>query len=170
MSIFGSSFSGLAIKPRVFVSYHHDNDQYWYNEFNRVFSGTYDVVTDRSLDRAIDSDDPEYVERRIRENHITGTSCTIVLSGVETYKRKYVDWEIYATLFKEHGLLGIVLPGSTDGLFPYRFDDNYATSYAHWIHWTTDPGVLRAGIEEARNRSCYTSRINNSRQKMRRNG
>ena len=59
-------------KRKVFVSYHHDNDQRFYNEFSRSFSDTYDVITDNSLDRAVDSDDPDYVLRRIRENNITG--------------------------------------------------------------------------------------------------
>jgi hypothetical protein len=45
--------------------------------------------------------------QRIRDKHITGTSCTIVLCGSLTPWRKYVDWEIKATLDKEHGLIGI---------------------------------------------------------------
>ena len=85
----------------MFVSYHHGNDQYWYVEFNRLFSGTYDLVTNRSLDRAV--------------------------------------------------------------------DDNLKTRYSYWIRWTEDPGTLRFAIEEARNRSEFTSRIDNSRGKIRRN-
>jgi len=48
--------------------------------------------------------------RGIRENFITGTSCTIVLCGAQTHLRKYVHWEIKATLDKEHGLIGVNLP------------------------------------------------------------
>ena len=91
-------------KSKVFVSYHHGGDQPYYDAFSRTFSDTYDIVYDNSLARQIDSDSPEYVMRRIREEHITGTSCTVVLVGAATYQRKYVDWEIYATLEKE--LLG----------------------------------------------------------------
>ena len=162
------------VKPRVFVSYHHENDQRWYDEFNRLFSGTYDVVTDRSLDRAVDSDNAEYVERRIRESHIAGTSCTIVLVGAETWKRKYVDWEIHATLYKKHGLLGINLPTNPKQLsgkytVPSRLHKNIVSGFAGWMQWTNDPAALTAAIDDARNRSSGTTLIVNSDQKMRRN-
>lgn len=109
--LFGSL--NIPTKRQIFVSYHHGSDQWYYDEFSRIFSDTYDVVKDNSLDRAIDSDDSDYVMRRIRENYITGTSCTIILCGAETSQRKYVDWEIKATLDKYHGLIGINLPSST---------------------------------------------------------
>ena len=64
----------IPVRPRVFVSYHHGNDQWYYNEFNRAFHDTYEAIQDNSVDRTIDSDNPEYVIRRIRENYITGTS------------------------------------------------------------------------------------------------
>lgn len=157
-------------RPRVFVSYHHANDQHWYYRFTSLFSDTYEIITDWSLDRVIDSDDCEYVERRIRENNIVGTSCTILLCGLETWKRKYVDWEIYATLYKQHALLGLVLPTANERLFPYRFDDNIKTGYAGWIGWTNDPIVLRLAVLEAIYRSVDRLRhIDNSRPKMKKN-
>ena len=63
-----------------------------------AFSRDYDIVTDNSLSRGIESDVVEYIMRRIRENYVTGSSCTIVLVGRDTWARKYVDWEIDATL------------------------------------------------------------------------
>jgi Thoeris protein ThsB, TIR-like domain len=93
-------------KPGVFVSYHHRLDQPFYDEFSRIFCDTYDVVQDNSPERAKDSDDVEYIMRSLRENHISGTSCTIVLCGAETRWRKFVDWEIDATLDKQHCLDG----------------------------------------------------------------
>ncbi len=58
-------------KRKIFVSYHHQNDQWYYNEFSRIFSDSYNVIQDNSLDRIIDSDDSEYVMRRIREEYLT---------------------------------------------------------------------------------------------------
>ena len=75
-----------------------------------VFADDYEVIQDNSVEREIDSNDAEYVTRRIREDFITGSSCTVVLCGAETPQRKFVDWEIKATLDKEHGLIGINLP------------------------------------------------------------
>ena len=65
--------SGI-IKRKVFLSYHHDGDQYYYNEFSKKFHDEYEAVTDNSLDRRVDSEDIDYVMRCIRECYITGTS------------------------------------------------------------------------------------------------
>jgi len=67
------------VKRKVFISYHHTNDQYYYNEFSRLFSQTFDIFHDNSLDRKIDSTNAVYVNRKIREDHIVGSSITIVL-------------------------------------------------------------------------------------------
>ncbi len=40
-------------------------------------SETYDVIHDNSLRDSISSNDSEYVMRKIREDYITGSSCTI---------------------------------------------------------------------------------------------
>ena len=130
-------------------------------------------MQDNSLDRLIDSDDPDYVMRRIRENNITGSSCTVVLCGAQTPQRKYVDWEIKATLDKCHGLIGINLPTSrikSDGVVvPDRFNDNYHSGYAVWIQWQgLTPQALTQAIELANSKS--TNLINNTRQMRRRNG
>lgn len=98
------------IRRKVFVSYHHGGDQVYYDEFSRIFHDQYEAVFDNSLERAYDSDDVNYVMRRIRENHIHGTSCTVVLCGAQTRWRKYVDWELKATLDKEHGIVALQLP------------------------------------------------------------
>ncbi|OOZ47548.1 TIR domain-containing protein [Solemya velum gill symbiont] len=155
------------------MSYHHISDQFYYNEFSRIFSETYEVVQDSSLDRRVDSDDPEYVMRRIRERYITGTSCTVVLCGANTYQRKYVDWEIKATLDKGHGLIGVNLPSSasssTGVLVPGRFYDNHHTGYAIWLQWSDlIPEKLANTIEQANTKPSIL--IDNSRQMRRRNG
>lgn len=69
------------IRRKVFVSYHHGGDQAYYDEFSRFFHDQYEAIRDNSLERLIQSDDTEYVMRQIREQYITGTSCTIVLIG-----------------------------------------------------------------------------------------
>jgi hypothetical protein len=160
-------------KRKVFVSYHHAGDQWYYNEFTRIFGENYEVIQDRSLRNALDSEDPEYVMRGIREDFITGTSCTIVLCGAQTHLRKYVDWEIKATLDKEHGLIGVSLPSITSNqgsvLVPERFCDNYQTGYGVWLQWAAlTPQVLTQAIETANSKS--TDLINNSRGMRRRNG
>ena len=166
--------ANLPVKRKVFVSYHHGNDQSWYERFNSLFINTYDILYDNSLERRIDSDDTAYVDRRIRQDFIVGTSITVVLCGAETWKRKYVDWETYATLYCEHALLGVCLPTALDMIdgrkrAPDRFVDNWSTGYAHWMDWSEDPVVVKAAIEEAVSRSDAKQLINNSRIKFTRN-
>jgi len=163
------------VKPRVFISYHHANNQWDCDRFSKLFADVYEIVSDASLDRRIDSEDVDYQIRRIREDFITGTSITIVLCGRETYKRKFVDWEIHATLNKEHALLGVNLPDNPltpegNYIVPARLHDNIASGFAGWMQWSEDPHVVGQAISDARARaSNSTSLINNSRPTMKRN-
>lgn len=153
-SIFSQSLN-VPVKREIFVSYHHAADQPYYEEFSRFFHDQYEAVNDSSLDRAIDSDNPEYVMRRIRENYIKGTSCTIVLCGWQTAWRKYLDWEIKATLDMQHGLVGVLLPtnsilGNGGSHKPDRLQDNVDSGYAAWTNWNTlTAEVLRTAINSA---------------------
>lgn len=49
-------------------------------------------------DDIINSTDTNYVMRRIRELYLKDSTVTIVLMGKYTYTRRYVDWEIQASL------------------------------------------------------------------------
>ena len=46
--IFGG-LSGLTKRHKVFVSYHHANDQYYRNRFEQLFSSTYDIMVSKSV-------------------------------------------------------------------------------------------------------------------------
>lgn len=163
------------MKRKIFVSYHHGGDQAYYDAFSRTFYNTYDVITDNSLEREIDSDDVDYVMRRIRESYIVGSSCTIVLVGPNTWGRKYVDWEIKATLDKQHGLIGVQLPILLAGpngfvTVPARLSDNISSGYAVWITWAAimaSPQACGNFIEQANARERRL--IDNSRDRRQRN-
>ena len=158
------------------MSYHHGGDQAYYESFTQTVAGTYDVVYDNSLDRIIDSDNVDYVIRRIRENYINGSSCTIVLCGYETPWRKYVDWEIKATLDAEHGVIGVNLPSNPQNasgkfIVPDRIHDNIQSGYAVWTDWaniTQSADNLRSLIELAISKPARS--IVNDRVMMSRNG
>ena len=147
------------VKRKVFVSYHHRGDQRYYDTFAQTFGGIYDVVEDHSLDREVDSDNVDYVMRVIRQEYITGSSCTIVLCGAQTSGRKHVDMEIKGTLDAEHGLIGMQLPTlpiiNNKVSTPERLHDNIETGYAVWIHWEAiiaNPAYLSTVIEDANRR------------------
>ena len=130
---FGAGFK--PIKRSIFVSYHHGRDRQYYDAFSRLFAEGYEVIQDNSVERRIDSDNAEYVIRKIREDYITGSSCTVVLCGAETPRRKFVDWEIKATLDKAHGLIALRLPTNVNSIVPQRLMDNVASGYVVWTTW-----------------------------------
>ena len=133
--LYRSILGSPATRRSIFVSYHHHGDRAYYDAFTNLFAATYDVLQDNSVEREIDSDNSEYVIRTIRDNYITGSSCTVVLCGVSTPGRKFVDWEIKATLDREHGLIGInlasnpILPNG-NVIVPDRLFDNVHRMHA----------------------------------------
>lgn len=157
-------------KRKVFISYHHAGEQSAVNDFVETFSEYYEVFTDESLDRAADSEDTDYLNQVCRDA-IDGTSVTIVMMGKQTGCRKFVDWEVRHTLYREHGLLGISRPNlaDSDACLPKRLVDNLksGTGYAKWYSYPTSASSLKAMIDEAY--AADSSKIDNSREKMKRN-
>ena len=82
-------------RHKVFISYHHDEDQKYKERFAKMMKG--DIV-DKSVkdgdinDRNLPLDE---VRRRIRDNFIADAKVTVVLIGTCTWQRKHVDWEIW---------------------------------------------------------------------------
>jgi hypothetical protein len=115
------------------------------------------------------------VRQRLYDKHIKGSSCTLVLVGWATWGRKYVDWEMDATLQKEHGLIGVCLPTapvSSNGcvIVPDRLYDNIQSLYALWLTWAQlmqNPATLTSLIAQAKAKPKLL--INNSRARRYRN-
>ena len=85
-------------RHKCFISYHHANDQYYKDKFVKLFDDYLDIFIDKSVSDGDISDDSsmDYIMQQIRENYLSDSSVTIVLIGKETWKRKYIDWEISA--------------------------------------------------------------------------
>ena len=83
-------------RHRVFVSYHHANDQ-GYKESLVTWGVAHNIFVDMSVDTGDISDDlsDEVIRERIRDDYLRDSSITVVLVGTETKRRKHVDWEIY---------------------------------------------------------------------------
>lgn len=101
---------------RVFISYHHANDQK-YKDTLVKFGKDNDIFVDWSVDTGDISDEltTEQIREKIRDEYLRDSTVTIVLVGTETKKRKHVDWEIYSSMHdgkisKKSGLLVIYLP------------------------------------------------------------
>jgi hypothetical protein len=180
------------VKRRVFVSYCHLNQQ----EAVNFISRWQNVFTPRILgmpysNDIINSTNPEYVMSQIRQNYLGDSTVTIVLIGSCTHSRRYVDWEIKASLRQGDGLpngvVAFLLPSAqlqNGNVFiktqqqypplPPRLGENYtlnnATKYArYWLMPTTDE-EMRTCIEDAfTSRTTRATAIVNSNEMMKYN-
>lgn len=154
----------MADRHRVFISYHHGNDQNYRNIFQYRFGNKFGAVVPGAV--GINDIDPslpdETIRRKIRDEYLRDTSVTVVLIGEETWRRKHVDWEIssslrHTELKPRSGLLGLLLPSRHDygtdeydpGTIPPRLHDNIACEYAIIADWTNDPEELQRLVHRA---------------------
>ena len=101
---------------KVFISYHHANDQ-WYKNRLIDYGKSFGVFLDKSVDTGDISDSlsDQGIRRIIRDKYLRDSTVTILLAGTETKWRKHVDWELYSSMFdgtvnKKSGILVISLP------------------------------------------------------------
>ena len=151
-------------RHNVFITYYHDQDQRAKDQFVHMMG---DNIVDMSVDIGDipDTNQPtEATLQRIREDYIAQASVTVVLIGRCTWQRKYVDWEIAASLRETQtnlrcGLLGILLPGHPDferecnrsQLIPLRLASNCDGdgSFASTYDWSSEPSKIRDSIHRA---------------------
>lgn len=131
-------------KHRVFISYHHSNDQAYKEALLRL-NDKHNIFIDASVDTGDidDSLDDEAIRQKIRDEYLMDSSVTIVLVGVETKKRKHVDWEIYSSMFngrvnKQSGVLVINLPSTGCMYYTAAHGDvEKTTIYPENSSWTS---------------------------------
>lgn len=156
---------------KVFVSYHHANDQKQ-ADYLRTHYGDNNTLLDRSLSEAYENMTDDEILAAIRTEHLKDTTVTIVLIGSETAYRKWIDWEIYASLRPygsrtRNGLLGIFLPSA--GKVPERLQDNISSGYAVTMKWENISWQLEDKIQQAFNNRNISWNVVNSRPRRQRN-
>lgn len=156
------SLKEMGERHKVWISYHHA-DQSEVNTFVETFDNTHDIFISRILgfeDDIIDSRDTDYVMRVIRQRYFADSTVTIVLIGKCTWARRYVDWEIQASLrstqlVTPNGLVGITLPSYSGNGYPDRLnknlkqDANQEDCYARVMSYPTSTQMLKNAIEDA---------------------
>ena len=172
------------VRHKCFISYHHAN-QNEVDEFVSTFDTDRDVFIARGLGQEmagdiIDSDNTDYVMRRIRELYLKDSTVTIVLLGKCTWARRYVDWELQSSLrsgetVTPNGLLGIKLPSypKRGGGFPNRLNlnlkqtDDQEDCYAQWIEYPTRKDTLANAIDAAfKRRATHLKWLSNPRDRF----
>jgi len=154
----------VPVKRKIFISYCH-LDQH---EAEMFVSAWRNVFTTRALGMAfsnemINSDNPAYVMSRIRADYLGDSSVTIVLVGNCTHSRRYIDWELKASLQRgnstPNGVVAFLLPSAHNHngrLYPYlpeRLAANYRyldnTTYARYWFMPSTEAAMRQCIETA---------------------
>ncbi|MCX9111432.1 TIR domain-containing protein [Aeromonas veronii] len=129
---------------KVFISYHHSNDQY-YKDFLIAMNQINPIFIDGSVDSGDINDDltDQEIRRIIRDEYLKDTTVTVLLVGKETKYRKHIDWEIYSSMFdgrlnKKSGLLVINLPSTNSSYFwaPHGEEEKTAI-HPSTTSWTT---------------------------------
>lgn len=157
-----SSLSG-STRRKCFISYHHA-DELEVENFIDTFDHNGNVLIARGIGAnmsgdIINSTNDDYIKAQIREKYLRDTSVTIVLVGRETWGRKFVDWEVGASLrntptASASGLLAIALPSTAnhaDRPLPARVKDNVNgdNGYARWWKYPSTGEDLANLIEIA---------------------
>lgn len=97
---------------------------------------------DESIRTPIDSTDADYVRRVIREK-IARTSVTVCLIGTETYKSKWVEWELEQSRKKGNAIIAMAVKGVDRAVLPKLIKEEGLTFHA----W--DPQGLGKLIQKA---------------------
>jgi len=165
-NISGGLMGGMT-RRKVFISYHHANDQWDREKFETLFSNYYNIIISKSVQ--IGDINPllptETIRQKIRDEYLRDSTVTVVLIGNETWKRKHVDWEIASSIRhtkynSRSGLVGIFLPDHPDFdrdkynpyIIPPRLHYNSECGYAALHDWTDDPRIVYNWINAAFNK------------------
>jgi len=148
---------------RVFFSFHYERDAWragqvrnsWVTKTDRETAGFWDAASWEEVKKKGDG----AIKRWIDE-HLEGTSVTVVLIGSETSERKYVQYEINQSWDKGNGLIGINIHNQKDQdentdvkvLDPFN---NLGYTGIKIYDWVNDNGYQNLGdwVESAYNRA-----------------
>lgn len=112
---------------KCFISFKTEDK--WYKETIQswVDDNKVDMI-DKSLNEPIDSDNEEYIMRKIREDYLSDSTVTIFLIGARSaeslgwYQQRFIKRELQASLYNganntRNGILGVVLPALYDKIY-----------------------------------------------------
>jgi hypothetical protein len=171
------------VRHKCFVSYHAADTEEaadFVESFESVFIPRA-IGVEEGDGSIIDSENVDYIRDVIRSDYLRDSTVTIVLVGRCTWARKFVDWEIYASLrdtkySNKNGLLGLLLPSASADVpsAPARLVDNVpndgSAAYGRYRYYPKTATELRTQIEDAfQARTARAHLIDNSRGLRQRN-
>lgn len=112
---------------KCFISFKTEDKEYKKNIQEMSGENRVEMI-DKSLNEAIDSEDEDYIMRKIREDYLSDSTVTIFLIGTKSNEnlgweeQRYIKRELQASLYNgksntRNGILGIVLPSMYDTIY-----------------------------------------------------
>jgi hypothetical protein len=137
---------------KCFISY-NTADKDAVDKFCENFSGSFIRRGLKMEDDIIDSTNTDYVMQRIRSLYLKDSTVTIVLIGKCTWARRFVDWEVQASLRNPadgypNGVVAIQLWDSYKTL-PNRVNLNVNSGYSKFYVYPKSSASLENMINEA---------------------
>ena len=170
-----SGYPRPVARHKCFISFHRADESAVLG-FKRQFDDTQDAFIFRGQSMPTDiinSNDDDYVIGQIRQRFLRDSTVTIVLVGGCTWSRKFVDWELQASLRQSanglpNGLLAIILDPNLRTnpapRLPDRANLNIASGYAKYYWRPTSAAELAGWIDDAyAARTQRATRIDNPR-------
>lgn len=148
-------------KHKIFISYHHANDQ-WAKDRLIELNEQNDIFIDCSVDTGDIPEewDDQKIRTEIRDNYLQDSTVTILLVGTETKNRKHIDWELYSSMFdgtinKKSGIVVILLPSVKSDYYTCSHANEKAIIYPENKSWTS----IDSRSEYERRYPCLPERI-----------
>ena len=115
-------------KHKCFISFKTENTSY---KNHIQYSLNVDMI-DKSLNEPINSDDEDYIMRKIREDYLSDSTVTIFLIGKHSAEndpnenQTYIKRELQASLYNgtnntRNGILGVVLPEMINSIYKGKY-------------------------------------------------
>ena len=119
---------------KCFISFKTEDENYK-TEIQKWSDNNKVDMIDKSLNEPIDSEDEDYIMRKIREDYLADSTVTIVLIGVHSAEnqgeeeQKYIKRELQASLYNgknntRNGVLGVVLPDMINKIYKGNYTCN----------------------------------------------
>ncbi|MCE4045577.1 TIR domain-containing protein [Lysinibacillus fusiformis] len=116
------------VKRKCFISFKTEDMDYK----EEIAKLDLDLI-DKSLKEPINSEDEDYIMRKIREDYLKDSTVTIFIIGTKSNEylgwteQKYIKRELQASLFNgegnsRNGILGIVLPTMYDSIYRGQYE------------------------------------------------
>ena len=133
---------------KCYISFKTEDENYKSEIQKMKDEGKIDYI-DKSLNDAIDSDDPDYIMRKIREDYLSDSTVTIFLIGENSKEtlgwneQQYIKRELQASLYNgedntRNGILGVVLPQMYDSIYKGSYICSTCRNSHSWVSINDD--------------------------------